>query len=46
MTRAQVAEKYKDQKVADHICDAKLADAEVKEKQTKFHPDAEGNEAM
>ena len=41
-----MAQKYKDANVANHICDAKLQDEELKETQTKYHPDADGNEAM
>ena len=45
LTRAQVAKKYESQSMADKICNAKLQDAETKEKNTKEHPDCPGDEA-
>ena len=45
LTRKQIAMKYGDPAVADQICDAKLADEELKATQTKEHADAPGVEA-
>ena len=45
MTRAQVAQKYGSQEVADEICNGKLNDPETKETHTKPHPDAPTSEA-
>ena len=45
LTRAQIAAKYNDPKVADLICNAKLEDPDLKERNTKFHEDAPGVEA-
>lgn len=45
LTRSQVAKKYESQSMADKICNAKLQDAETKEKNTKEHPDCPGDEA-
>ena len=45
MTRAQVAQKYGNQEVADEICNGKLTDEETKATQTKPHPDAPNSEA-
>eukprot|EP00435_Cladocopium_sp_Y103_P002482 s338_g1.t1 len=46
LTRSQVAKKYESQALADKICNAKLQDAETKEKNTKEHPDCPGDEDM
>ena len=46
LTRQQICKKYGDQKVADCICNGKLADPNVAATQTKWHPDAEGVEAQ
>ena len=45
LTRSQVARKYESQSMADKICNAKLQDAETKEKNSKEHPDCPGDEA-
>ena len=45
LTRAQVVKKYESQSMADKICNAKLQDAETKEKNTKEHPDCPDDEA-
>lgn len=45
MTRTQLAKKYESKSIADSICDAKLADPEVKKVQVKPHPDCPSEEA-
>ena len=45
LTRGQIADKYRDHILADQICDAKLADEELAQSHTKYHPDCPGNEA-
>eukprot|EP00438_Fugacium_kawagutii_P032080 Skav235380 [mRNA] locus=scaffold59:567469:568736:+ [translate_table: standard] len=39
LTRDQIAKKYDSWKVADEICDNKLADEKTKKELTKWHPD-------
>ena len=46
LTRQQICQKYGDKKIADCICDGKLADPNVAATQVKDHPDAEGVEAQ
>ena len=45
LTRGQIATKYQSDEMASAICDAKLADEELKSTHTKDHPDAPGVEA-
>lgn len=45
LTRAQIANKFHSQDAADTICDAKLADPQLKDTHTKWTPDADGVEA-
>lgn len=39
LTRGQLVEKYRDEHMANVICDGKLADEELKKTHTKRHPD-------
>ena len=45
MTRAQVILKYNDRELGNSICDAKLADAEMRKHSVKPNPDAPESEA-
>lgn len=45
LTRAQIAKKYEDSDIANQICDAKLADPQLFQTHTKWHPDKPGIEA-
>ena len=45
LTRPQLLMKYGSQEVVDEIVNAKLSDPELKETQTKPHPDAPQSEA-
>lgn len=45
LTKPQIAAKYGgDMSIAEKICANKMADVKAKEKQTKWHPDAPGDE--